>query len=242
MPKPTTLAALKTSSKLKSVPRVKRVRRGSAEDQQRLREQILAAAVEIYRRDGLPGLTMRAVASAVGVSAMALYRYYADKSELVHGLWDVVMKDVQQDVSDAVTAQATALGKLRASTESAIAYWESHPDHFHLVFMTEQTLGPGRSSGVTDLPSYHLVVELSRKVIEALADEVGGDRSRVLLARDLRLAMIVGYLHARLVNHRYPWNDLGELRAQMVDSIVDAVVSCLRGGQQAAGKRRRSAG
>jgi AcrR family transcriptional regulator len=227
----------------KLIPRVKRVRRDSVEDQQRLREQILEAAGDIFRREGLHGLTMRAVASAVDVSAMALYRYYADKSELVHGLWDFVMKDVQQEVSQAVAAQPTALGKLRASTESAIAYWESHPDHFHLVFMTEQTMGPRRAPGITDLPSYILVVELSRKLIEALADEVGGDRSRVLLARDLRLAMIVGYLHARLINHRYPWGNLDALRAQVVDSVVESVVSCLREGQpSAAGVRRRSAG
>ena len=204
------------------------MRRDSVEDQQRLRAQILEAAAEIFRRDGLHSLTMRAVASAVGVSAMALYRYFADKSELVHGLWDTVMKDVQQEVSRAVAAQPTALGKLRASTESAIDYWESHPDHFRLVFMAEQTLGPRRSPGVTDLPSYSLVIELSRKLIEELADELGGDRSRVLVARDLRLVMIVGYLHARLINHRYPWNDLDALRSQVVDSVVESVVSCLR--------------
>lgn len=204
------------------------MRRDSVEDQQRLRAQILEAAAEIFRRDGLHSLTMRAVASAVGVSAMALYRYFADKSELVHGLWDTVMKDVQQEVSRAVAAQPTALGKLRASTESAIDYWESHPDHFRLVFMAEQTLGPRRSPGVTDLPSYNLVIELSRKLIEELADELGGDRSRVLVARDLRLVMIVGYLHARLINHRYPWNDLDALRSQVVDSVVESVVSCLR--------------
>ena len=204
------------------------MRRDSVEDQQRLRAQILEAAAEIFRRDGLHSLTMRAVASAVGVSAMALYRYFADKSELVHGLWDTVMKDVQQEVSRAVAAQPTALGKLRASTESAIDYWESHPDHFRLVFMAEQTLGPRRSPGVTDLPSYNLVIELSRKLIEELADDLGGDRSRVLVARDLRLVMIVGYLHARLINHRYPWNDLDALRSQVVDSVVESVVSCLR--------------
>jgi AcrR family transcriptional regulator len=158
------------------LPRVKRVRRSSLEDQQRLREQILAAAADIFRRDGLQGLTMRAVASAVGLSAMALYRYYADKSELVQGLWDVVLKDVQQEVGHAVAAEPTTLGKLRVSTEAAIAYWECHPDHFRLVFMTEQTLGPRRSPGVTDLPSYNLVVEMARKLIEALADEMGVDR------------------------------------------------------------------
>src|SRR5689334_22811232 len=126
MPSSTTLA--------KPIPRIRRVRRGSAEDQQRLRQQILEAAARIFRRDGLQGLTMRAVAAAVGVSAMALYRYYPDKAELVHGLWDAVMHEVQQRGNLALASQATALGQLRASTESFLGYWEGHPDEFRLVF------------------------------------------------------------------------------------------------------------
>lgn len=219
----------------KPIPRIKRVRRGSPEDQERLRMQILEAARQIYRREGLPGLTMRAVGAEVGVSAMALYRYFADKSELIHGLWDFVMVDVHDMVRVAVeqAAQAGAgpRGQLRACTDSAITYWETHPDHFRLVFMTEQTTGPRRLPGITGLASYHRVIDLAKGLIETLADELGTGRSRCALARDLRMTMIVGYLHARIVNQRYPWSDLAALRGQMVDRIVEAVVACLREGQ-----------
>lgn len=228
----------------KPIPRIKRVRRGSSEDQERLRTQILEAARQIYRRDGLPGLTIRAVGAEVGVSAMALYRYFADKSELIHGLWDFVMVDVHEAVRAAVDATARAgagpRGQLRACTDSAIGYWESHPDHFRLVFMTEQTTGPRRLLGITDLASYHRVLDLAKGLIEALADELGTGRSRCALARDLRMAMIVGYLHARIVNQRYPWSDLPALRAQMIDRIVEAVVACLREGQGGAALRHAS--
>jgi len=209
---------------------IRRARRGSVEDQQRQRQQILEAASEIFRRDGLHGLTMRAVAAAVGVSPMAIYRYYVDKAELVQGLWDAVMHEVQQLGNDALASQPTALGQLRASTASFLHYWEEHPDHFRLVFMTEQTADPQRASGVADLPSYQRMVDLSRRLMEAVADEVGGDQSRALLARDLRLSMMVGYLHGRLTNHRYPWSDLQALRGQVIESVVSAVVACLRSG------------
>ncbi|WP_374562985.1 TetR/AcrR family transcriptional regulator [Ideonella sp.] len=208
--------------------RHERVRRGSVDDQQKLRREILDAAFEIYGRDGLNALTMRAVASAVGLSAMALYRYFADKSELVQGLWDFVMKDVFADVSAAVDAAgASPSARLRACTEAAMTYWETHPDHFRLVFMTEQTLAPRKATSVTDLPSYHRVVDLSLGILEAWADELGGDRAGCLLARDLRMSMMVGYLHARLINRRYPWADQAALRAKTVDTIVDAARACL---------------
>ncbi|MFO1339121.1 MAG: TetR/AcrR family transcriptional regulator [Burkholderiaceae bacterium] len=203
------------------------MRRSSAEDQQRLRQQVLDASFEIFRHKGLHGLTMRAVAAAVGVSAMALYRYFADKAELVQGLWDYMMQDVHRDMSRAVAAEPTPRGRLRACTDAAMAYWEGHPDQFRLVFMTEQTTAPRRASQLADLPSYHRVIDLSLQIIDARAAELGADPSRCLLARDLRMALMVGYLHARIVNRRYPWQDPDALRTRVIDTIVDAIDDCL---------------
>ena len=219
----------KTTKVTTSTPpaKVPRVRRGSAEDQQRLRQQVLDAGFEIFRREGLHGLTMRAVAAAVGVSAMALYRYFADKAELVQGLWDYVMQDVHRDMTRAVDAEPTTRGRLRACTDAAMAYWEGHPDHFRLVFMTEQTTAPRRANALADLPSYHQVIDLSLQIIDARAAELGADPARCLQARDLRMALMVGYLHARVINRRYPWQDLDALRGRVIDTIVDAVDQCL---------------
>ncbi|MGM9487055.1 TetR/AcrR family transcriptional regulator [Ideonella sp. YS5] len=209
---------------------VRRIRRASAEEQAELRQQVLVAAFEIFGREGLHGLTMRAVASAVGVSAMALYRYFADKAELVQGLWDFVMDDVHRRMAEAVEAAGPdPRARMRACTESAIAYWETHPDHFRLVFMTEEPHLPRKAPKAVALSSYQRVIDLPLEVLQAWADELGVDRARALAARDLRAAMVIGYLHARLVNRRYPWNDIDALRGQVVDTIVRAAEDGLRG-------------
>ncbi|MGW0433653.1 TetR/AcrR family transcriptional regulator [Micromonospora sp. NPDC003197] len=44
--------------------------------------QLGAAALAVIDRDGLAGLTMRTVATELGMSTMALYRYVADREEL----------------------------------------------------------------------------------------------------------------------------------------------------------------
>ncbi|WP_030925665.1 TetR/AcrR family transcriptional regulator [Streptosporangium amethystogenes] len=48
-------------------------------------DQIAAAALAVIDRDGLAALSMRAVATELGMSAMALYRYVGDRQE-VEGL------------------------------------------------------------------------------------------------------------------------------------------------------------
>ena len=46
------------------------------------RERVLAAAVELLREDGLPGLTIEAVAARSGVAKTTIYRQFADRDEL----------------------------------------------------------------------------------------------------------------------------------------------------------------
>ncbi|GHJ12712.1 MULTISPECIES: TetR/AcrR family transcriptional regulator [unclassified Micromonospora] len=45
-------------------------------------EQLADAALAVLDRDGLAGLTMRAVGAQLGTSTMGLYRYVADRDEL----------------------------------------------------------------------------------------------------------------------------------------------------------------
>lgn len=55
----------------------------SARTQSLTREEIVAAALRLLRRDGLSKLTMRAVASEMGVTPMAVYHYIDSKEDLL---------------------------------------------------------------------------------------------------------------------------------------------------------------
>ncbi|MEU1687862.1 TetR/AcrR family transcriptional regulator C-terminal domain-containing protein [Micromonospora sp. NPDC005707] len=57
------------------------------------REQVVATAVAIADAEGLHGLSMRRLAGQLGVPTMAIYRYVADREELVLFMIDKVMAD-----------------------------------------------------------------------------------------------------------------------------------------------------
>lgn len=67
------------------------------------RERVLAVAVERADRDGLPGLTMRALAADLEVEAMSLYHHLPGKDGLLDGLVESLMSEV-----DAATAAVSA--------------------------------------------------------------------------------------------------------------------------------------
>ncbi len=54
---------------------------------------ILRTSLDIIDHDGLAGLTVRKLADRLGVSAMAIYRYYKNKAEIERGLVDLVVGD-----------------------------------------------------------------------------------------------------------------------------------------------------
>ena len=53
-------------------------------------EDVVAAAVTIADREGVEALTIRAVAAAVGLTPMAIYRHVRDKEELLDRVVDAV--------------------------------------------------------------------------------------------------------------------------------------------------------
>lgn len=64
------------------------------------RDRILAAAVEIADERGAGAVTMRAVASKLGVEAMSLYNHVANKDDILDGMVGLVVDqiDLPQDV------------------------------------------------------------------------------------------------------------------------------------------------
>jgi AcrR family transcriptional regulator len=204
----------------------RRVRRGNVEDHELLRQQVLEAAFDLNAQGGMDALSMRAIAQRVGLSAMTLYRYFNGKAEIINAMWCLILMESSVVVQAAVARCRTPRSRLRASIEAAIDYWDGHPERFELVFVTpEMVQGPMRSA-LTESQAYRELVTFSQRVVEEFVLDVGGDPRAVALARDLRLSMVIGYLHSKAYNRRHPWTDLPALREYTVEAIIRAIESC----------------
>lgn len=214
-----------------SPPRRPRVRRGNAEDQQALRRELIDAALRLFLDGGAEAVTMRAVAGRVGVSAMAPYRYFADKAELLTGLWEFALEGLYERTRAVFDApHASARARQAALIDAFLGYWDEYPERYRLVYAP---LGADRSStigGVVAFPVYARLVAQGEAITKALAAELGVGTEHVKLAMDVRFAMQLGYLHGLLINRRYPWGDRAVLRATYIEQIVAAVERCLRDG------------
>ena len=217
-----------------------RVRRGSEADAERLRDELVAAALALFIERGLEAVTMRAVATQVGVSAMTPYRYFEDKGHLLRGIWQHVMAAAVDAMRARTAGVEDARERIRAQVGAFVDYWETHPEHYRLVYMTEQTTRADEQGMFTAAPAYAAMVEASLDASRRLARAVGGDEANAKLASDIRIVMVSGWLQARLVNRRYPWGPAEVLRPALIELMLDAMVSCLREGPRKAPAPRRA--
>lgn len=210
---------------MKEPQRRPRVRRGHTGDHEALRQEILEAA---FRLTGQGALSMRALSTELGLSAMGLYRYFDSKAAVLQAMWHHILADATATTTEASRHGDTARERLAAGINAFFAYWEAHPAYFTLVFMTAETLVPSENAAYTQAPAYKAALQVGNELTEAFMREVGGHPARLLEARDLRMALMVGYLHARLINRRFPWSNLDALRAHTTRSILLGMEACLR--------------
>jgi AcrR family transcriptional regulator len=64
------------------------------------RDRVFRAAVRIADEGGIAALSMRKLAQALGVEAMSLYHHVADKDEVLDGMVDVVVGEINARVAE----------------------------------------------------------------------------------------------------------------------------------------------
>jgi len=216
-------------------PAHKRVRRNNEQDADRLREQFVEAAFALFSEGGLQAVSIRSVATRVGVSPMVLYWYFTDKNELLTGLSLAVLANLTGCIRASTQGAKTPRERLRALVESFLSYWEDNPDHYCLVYgFTETGKAREGKSKLAQFPLYADILEHAQRVTAEFAASIGVADTHVKLASDIRLAMSLGYLHGTMVATRYPWSDAAMLRRAYVERTMEAVEGCLLLGPAAA--------
>jgi AcrR family transcriptional regulator len=105
------------------------------------RSKVLDAAVALADRDGIEAVTMRNLASDLGVEAMSLYYHVANKDELLDGMVELVMEEINRAVTQLADSEADWKTKLRDRILTSRRVMLAHPWAPHL-FESQATMTP----------------------------------------------------------------------------------------------------
>lgn len=97
------------------------------------RDEIVSAGRAIVESEGLPGMTMQRVATAVGVRAPSLYKRVRSRPDLVR----LIVEDVSRELADILDAAASTgdpMRDLRALATAVRAFAHANPAAYGLLF------------------------------------------------------------------------------------------------------------
>jgi AcrR family transcriptional regulator len=136
------------------------------------RDRVLHAAVALADRTGVDAVSMRNLAQELGVVPMALYKHVANKEELLDGMVDVVIGEIDPPVDDADWKSAIRQRILSARRALLRHPWssrviESRPKPTLVVLdYLNSIVGMFRAGGFS--------VDLTHHVMHALGSRVWG--------------------------------------------------------------------
>jgi AcrR family transcriptional regulator len=186
-----------------------------------LHDALLQAAERVLERDGLAGLTLRAVAREAGVSHAAPTHHFGDLTGLLSELAAIGFRMFNVAMVAARNSETHPLMKALANAKAYVAYAQAHPGMYTLMFRNERI----------DMtrPSLH---EAATASFQGLANSAGAGGEAVLsldqaavIARNWSLVhgFTMLLLDGRLkdILHRLP---AGTTPDQLLDAMMRSTV------------------
>ncbi|MFQ5666258.1 MAG: TetR/AcrR family transcriptional regulator [Candidatus Binatia bacterium] len=182
-----------------SALRVKSAVKARREEEKRLRRQdILAAAKQVYSHKGFLGATIEDIAAAARVSVGAIYLYYKSKEDLYVSLLSETMESFTRELTRIRRSRWRADRKLRAAWEFFYRFQQEFPESYRVFFLFHHKSFPvavpretlamlNRSAG----RNFAIAAEIVREGMEAGIYRPGQPREVV----DLLWSMFMGLVH-----------------------------------------------
>lgn len=215
-----------------STTSTRRRRAVSDEDKSQRRDEIMAAAKEVFARKGFHATTIADIAKQAGLAYGSIYWYFDSKDELFHALMAVEEGALRAHVGAALAApggpaeDARAEAQFRAAVQATFEFFEADKATVKLLFRDAYALG--------DRFEKHLggIYERFIDDIETFI-VVAQERGEVVAAPPRMVAYTLAALIGQLA-HRRLSTDNGVTAGEVADFVVSLVLDGLRPRQASA--------
>jgi AcrR family transcriptional regulator len=202
----------------------RRRRAVSDEDKSQRRDEIMAAAKEVFARKGFHATTIADIAKQAGLAYGSIYWYFDSKEDLFHALMAAEEYALRTHVAVVLGALGARFGSgeapFRAGVQATFEFFEADKATVKLLFRDSYALG--------DRFEKHLGGIYERFIDDIETGIVAAQQRGEIVAAPPRM---VAYTLAALVGqlaHRRLSTDDGVTAAQVADFVVALVLDGLR--------------
>jgi AcrR family transcriptional regulator len=197
------------------------------------RDEILAAAKELFLTEGYAATTIRKIADRVGVSAPALYLYFSDKEAIMLALCDQTFGFLIEEMGRIDREGLKPIESLRACGRAYIKFGLGHPREYWLTFMSGNTPKPIKQRGHkpeeidASQPGATGAIAFAKLVEQLKGAEAAGLKLRYPAdqAAELCWMGLHGLVAAVINNPEFPWTDREALIEGMIAMVTEGIIA-----------------
>ncbi len=179
------------------------------------RFKVAQHALALYRAEGFDAVSMRRLAKEVGCAPMTLYAHFDGKIDILRHLWADVLAEMAQLVRKNMAPIENPAARLQMATRTFVSYWIDHPDHFRLVFMSNEVVRSDVRTFMEDEKTLAHFQMFSDLVRDALPTE--GD---VKAKADTLISAMIGIALCHNTIRDYSWETASIMTEQLLGLIV----------------------
>jgi AcrR family transcriptional regulator len=200
----------------------RRRRAVSAEDKSQRRDEIMAAAKEVFARKGFHDTTIADIAKRAGLAYGSIYWYFDSKDELFHALMAVEEEALRSHLAAAVGARQDGDGAapFRTAVQATFEFFEADKATVKLLFRDAYALGDRFEKHLGGI--YERFIDDIENVIAAAQQ-----RGEVVAAPPRMVAYTLAALIGQLAHRRLSTDD-GVTAAEVADFVVTLAFNGLR--------------
>jgi AcrR family transcriptional regulator len=179
------------------------------------RSKVARHALAIYRAEGFGAVSMRRLAKEVGCAPMTIYAHFEGKTDILRYLWADVLADMSDEIQKKLNSVVAPSERLQIAAETFVSYWIDHPDHFRLVFMSNDV---ARSDVSTFIMDDQTLVHF--KMFSDLVQSVEPDENNFKARTDTLISGMIGIALCTNTIRDYPWADAQLMTDRLLTSII----------------------
>ena len=196
-----------------------------ARHKEALRGEILAAARELFVREGYENVTMRRVAEKIEYSPTTIYLYFKDKAELLFAICQETFGKLLEEFTALDRMPTDPVTHLKRGLRTYIDFGLKHPQHYLASFIVPYEQAPPEEAAL-HLAEDSQGMRAFAYLRESVAACIRAGRFRAVdveTASRALWAAVHGITSLLIVHPHFPWGD----REQVIHLVVDSMVTGL---------------
>lgn len=173
----------------------------SQADIQAMRIKIAEIARDLFREEGFDAVSIRRLAKEVGCAPMTIYAHFENKTAILRHLWADVLNALFTEIQIKLVRVKTAGERLEIAAQTFVSYWLQNPEHFRLVFMSNDVTRSDVDTFMQDGQTLEYF-EFFNNLVQDVSPENTNPKSKT----DVLISGLIGIALCHNTIRDYPWS------------------------------------